>query len=184
MTGIEYKQLAKSSADSARRALFDAYYKYVYTVVRGRLQDAPREDVEEVVSDVFAQVFNMFDNGEISDGELKGLLATVSKRRAVDRFRSLVKRPLGDSIDAEGYDSISADESVEEELERRQEQEILIQRIEQLDHPDCDIIIQKYFYDRTSKQIADSLGMKPSAVRMRCARALKKLRDMLTNEIQ
>ena len=41
------------------------------------------------------------------------------------------------------------------------------------------IILQKFYYDRSSAEIATMLSMKASAVRMRAARALKKLKMVL-----
>ena len=55
-----------------------------------------------------------------------------------------------------------------------------MKKIEELGYPDSVIIIQKYYYNRTSRQIAAALSMKPSAVRMRCGRALKKLKKILS----
>ncbi|MBR6618014.1 MAG: sigma-70 family RNA polymerase sigma factor, partial [Oscillospiraceae bacterium] len=47
---------------------------------------------------------------------------------------------------------------------------------------DATILILKYFYRRKSKDIARLVHMTPIAVRVRLNRALKKLRQLLTNE--
>jgi RNA polymerase sigma-70 factor (ECF subfamily) len=59
---------------------------------------------------------------------------------------------------------------------------VLMNRIDELGEPDSHIIIQKFYYDRSSAEIADMLSMKASAVRMRAARALKKLRKILAED--
>ena len=48
--------------------------------------------------------------------------------------------------------------------------------------PDSDIIIQKFYYNMNSSEIADKHSMSPASVRMRCSRALKKLRELLSDE--
>ena len=48
--------------------------------------------------------------------------------------------------------------------------------------PDTTILLLKYFYCRTSKDIAKQVHMTPAAVRVRLNRALKKLRKLLTND--
>ena len=55
----------------------------------------------------------------------------------------------------------------------------LIQLIKELGEPDSTIILHKYYYDRSSGEIAKLLNMKATNVRMRCKRALEKLRLML-----
>jgi RNA polymerase sigma-70 factor (ECF subfamily) len=58
---------------------------------------------------------------------------------------------------------------------------ILISKINELGEPDSTIILQKYYYDRSSSEIAEQLSMKASAVRMRAARALDKLKTTLAS---
>jgi len=53
-------------------------------------------------------------------------------------------------------------------------------KIKELGEPDSTIILQKYYYDRSSGEIAELLSMKAATVRMRAARALDKLRALLT----
>ena len=58
---------------------------------------------------------------------------------------------------------------------------IILDKIDELGEPDSTIILQKYYYDRSSNEIAELLSMKSSAVRMRAARALGRLRDLLAD---
>jgi len=51
--------------------------------------------------------------------------------------------------------------------------------VRSLGEPDCTIIIQQYFYDRTAKEIANNIGMTAAAVQKRSTRAREKLKDML-----
>ncbi|MBQ6632853.1 MAG: sigma-70 family RNA polymerase sigma factor [Ruminococcus sp.] len=57
-----------------------------------------------------------------------------------------------------------------------------MKRINELGEPDSTIVTQRYYYDRTSAEIAKELGMRPSAVRMRSARALKRLKKALEKD--
>ena len=180
MTGSEYRSLLKKSPHKARRDLFDEYYSYIYTIVRGRLLDFPTEETEECVSDVFAQVYIMLEDSQDYSGELRGIIATLAKRRATDRFRSLTsaKRKVT-YIDDEEAELTAPGDTPEEHLEKEQLRDIIIGVIERLGKPDSEIIIRKYYYGQSSADIAATLEMKPSAVRMRCARAMKKLRAAL-----
>ncbi|MBQ3947049.1 MAG: sigma-70 family RNA polymerase sigma factor [Ruminococcus sp.] len=53
--------------------------------------------------------------------------------------------------------------------------------MKELGEPDSIIIIQKYYYERNAKEIGRLIGMNAAAVRMRCTRAIKKLRSLLSD---
>ena len=63
--------------------------------------------------------------------------------------------------------------------ENRMLEENLMRAIRSLGTPDSQIIIRKYFYAQTSKQIAQDIGMTDASVRKHISRALAKLRTML-----
>ena len=58
MTDSELRELMRVSAEKGRRALFDEYCAYVYAIAAMKLKNcASREDIEECVSDVFAEIY-------------------------------------------------------------------------------------------------------------------------------
>ena len=48
--------------------------------------------------------------------------------------------------------------------------------IDSLGEPDSVIIMQKYYFGRSSKEISEIVSLSPAAVRVRCGRAVKRLR--------
>ncbi len=185
MTGMDYSHMLNTCESVAHRVLFDEYYAYVFTVVLSKLCGFSREDVEECVSDVFAEVFCALSDNHRLDGDLKGFISTIAKRRAVDAYRRLLsgRRHMPVYLDDCGIDEMSSDMNLEENAERNQQADILLSCIESLGEPDSTIIIMKYYCGDTSKEIASSLGMKPSAVRMRCSRALGRLKNVLKDKL-
>lgn len=181
MTGTEYRKLYKTSPDSAYNALFDNYCDYVYAIVYNKLRSvASREDIEECVSDIFADAFFGYDKSSDNGGDLKGFIGTVAKRRAINAFHSLTVRQNRFSGDSEEEMNLIADETdVEADSDMTETRKILLSKINELGEPDSTIILQKYYYDRTSGEIAKLLSMKASAVRMRASRALDKLKTTL-----
>jgi len=69
--------------------------------------------------------------------------------------------------------------SVFEMVNQKEEKQRLYQAILDLGEPDTTIILRKYFYGETAKQIAKKLSMSVSSVHKRAERALKKLRIRL-----
>ena len=179
MTGTEYSQLLANHPESAHRTLFDEYYAYVYTVVYSMSGTAAREDIEECASDVFADVFRELDHGRKYDGELKGFIATVAKRRAIDRYRrqNAAKRR---TEPFEALDNVTSDSDPQRETETAELARIVMEKIEALGEPDSSLILGRYYFGRSSRELAEEFSMKTSAVRMRCKRALKRLREELT----
>ena len=101
MTDAELRRLLISSPRDGRQAVFDLYVNYVYAIVWSKLQGCgSREDAEEIVSDVFAEVFRSLDPG--AEGSIGGFVGTIAKRRAISAYRVLVRRsqtmPLDDSL--------------------------------------------------------------------------------------
>ncbi len=182
MTGREYVTLLKKSPHKAHQALFDEYCNYVSVIVCNKLRSCGgREDIEECVSDIFAAVYFNLNSDSKYSGELKGYIGTVAKHKAIDKFRSLsVKSSRRADINENDFNKINDGYDLEEETERSELQNILLDKIEELGEPDSTIIIQKFYYNRTSTEIAKMLSMNSAAVRMRCTRALKRLKTELT----
>lgn len=180
MTGGEYLSLLERSPKLAHEKLFGEYYNYVRTIAFNRLRSTgTSEDVEECISDIFAQIFFTFCE-KYSNGDMKGFIGTVAKRMSIDHYRRL-SRKAGKtvSIDDEGAPEISSGVDLVGESENLELRRILIDSIKELGEPDSTILIQKYYYNRRSQQIGSLLSMNPSTVRMRCKRAAEKLRKVL-----
>ena len=183
MTGTDYSELYRKSPDKAYDTLFGEYCDYVYAIVYNKLRSiGSREDIEECVSDIFADIFFGYDKESSYGGDMKGYVGTVAKRRAINAFHSLAARSSRMSEDSEdAFTNMSADTNIEADSDKAETRDILMRKISELGEPDSTIIRQKYYYDRSSGEIAKMLSMKASAVRMRAARALDKLKAALAD---
>ena len=182
MTQKEYRKAAAQSEENAQRSLFDEYFNYVYTIVFSRLRScASREDIEECVGDVFADVYMQFDERRASEGDPTGFVGTVARHKAADMYKRLTKNKFGSiSIDDEEAAEIESPDDTADAVEKKELRGSLIKCVELLGEPDSTIIIQKYFFMRSSTEISKLVSLTPEAVRVRCSRALKKLRETLT----
>ena len=181
MTDAEIIALIQKSPPLGHRALFDEYYSYVYAISVNVLRGyGSAEDVEECVIDAFASVIKRLE--ENSTAAVKPFLGTVAKNRAISMRRSLAARNgRSISVESEELGELSSDELVDRNAEERAMTELLLRRIKELGEPDSGIIIQKYFYEQNANEIGRMMNMKPATVRMRCARAMKKLRGLLSD---
>ncbi len=171
---------ALNHSDSSYRSLFDKYYSYVYTIVFQILRSCgTSKDVTDTVEDVFADIFMRLDLDQGAD--IKSYIGTVARNKAINVRRNLSKGNWQTvSLDDQLYE-IPSDSNVEELAENSELADILLDKVEALGEPDSTIILQKYFYNRNSREISAVVGLSPTAVRVRLARALKKLRKLLEN---
>ena len=182
MTDHELSELMRKSSHKAQRAFFDEYFNYVYTIVYSRLHTCgSREDIDECVADVFSEFFMQFAKGSKFSGELHAVIGTLAKSRSIDAFRRL-SRNSERSISIDEADELRDDADIAANAENRDTSRRLLDVIGSLGEPDSTIIIQRYYFDRTAKDIGRKLSLSPAAVQMRCQRAIKKLRGMLDKE--
>lgn len=178
MTGNELKALISSSPNDWHKTLYDEYKNYVYTIAFNRLRRVANiEDIEECVADVFAALLT---NAEsiFSKDDLKGIVGLVAKRKAIDYYRRLsARRGVYDRLE-----EIADDSDLAADAELKELRGAVLGSIAALGQPDSAIILMSYYYGLTSNQIGSKLGMKPSAVRKRRERALKKLSELLAEK--
>lgn len=179
MSEDELRAAVARSREDGFRALFAEYSGYVYTIVWNRLRTVcTKEDAEECVSDVFAEIFRQFDS--IAPGGLHGLIAAAANRRAVDYFRRATAKKQQAAIPEDALPELRSPDDVAADYESGELSALLLETVLTLGEPDATIIVQKYYYGRNSDEIAQTLQMKPSAVRVRLSRALKRLRGKLS----
>ena len=170
MTDNEILHLLRETPQQGQRALFDKYYSYVYSIVNRIISGTGSpDDAEECVIDVFASV--MMKLVPDDDCSLKSYIGTAARNAAISMRRTLSAK-TGRNISAD-------DEDIEENNDRSETSELLLKKVSELGPPDSIIIIQKYYYDKSSKEIAEMVGLNAAAVRVRCGRAMKRLKKLL-----
>ena len=174
MTDSELLTLLDEDAERGLAAMIAQYGGYVYTAVRSKLRDAAEEDIEETVSDVFIAFWQWRCTHTGEPVSIRALLAVIAKRRAVSRFYALTKHPAAEPLDAltaPSADSAQPDDSV-----------ILMQSVMELGEPDSEIVLRKYYFGQSSREIAAVLHMTAAAVEQRLSRARKRLRAVWKGE--
>lgn len=173
MTDSELLSLLDADPERGLAALISQYGGYVLTVVRSKLRDAAsHEDIEETVSDVFIAFWQYRREHPGEEICLRAMLAVIAKRKAITRFYALTKQPPPDDLDSLTVsDPSRPDESV-----------ILMQSVNDLGQPDSEIVLRKYYFGQSGKEIAAALGMTPDAVDQRLSRARKRLRKIWKGE--
>ena len=85
MTSRELAVMMKKSPVTCHKALVKEYGRYVYAIVYNKLRGCgTNEDIEECVSDVFADIFMKCEFDLSSENDIKYLIAIIAKRKAID----------------------------------------------------------------------------------------------------
>ncbi len=181
MTDQEFRKHMEESPEECMRVIFDEYCNYVYVIAAAKLKGCgTTEDIEECVSDVFAEVFKKFDKLGNRDGDLKGFIGVIARRKAIDMFRRLSgKADMTVSASDESLIQISSSENIIESTETSERNSILLDKIKELGEPDTTIIIKQYYYNMTVAEIGKLISMTAAAVQKRSIRAREKLKSML-----
>lgn len=181
MTEEELLEALQERPKEGIRMLTEQYGGLVYALTWRRLQGRlPREDIEECVSDIFFEVYQCRDKIDLKKGSVKAFLLIVAERRAIKYYERKAKPYDTVTLDSpEGLD-LRAETDVEREVERQEESRHLMDAIHSLGEPNGTIMIQKYYYGMTAKEIGKNLGMSKNAVEKRIKRGLKKLKQVLS----
>ena len=139
MTDNEYRKIYDNDPYKAQTALFYEYFNYVYAIVYNKLRSCgSREDIEECVEDVFSAVFISYDRDRNFNGDMKGFIAVIANRTAVQMYRRLLRSK--ESFYSENEAAEIADtECIEENAERSALKNTLLKLIKSLGEPDSGI---------------------------------------------
>lgn len=158
----------------ALERIIDRYTPYVgVTIWRVLGGSATREDLEELVSDVFLALWSHAGDLDPAKG-LRPWLGRVARNKAIDRLRGPAA-PLALS----GAEA-SPGPGPEESACRQDQAEQLWQAVETLGEPDTTLFLRYYYYGDPLADIAAALDLNLPAARARLSRGRKKLKLILT----
>lgn len=156
-------------------ALMDRYIPYVSTVVWNILRShMPKEDAEEIVSDVFLAAWDQA--ADIKPGYARQWLGAVARNKAKNRLRLMGHDlPLEEDV-LEIPDEFTPVTKAEKAEERRQ----VRRAVNSLGEPDREIFLRHYFFAQTVAEIGSCMRLNESTVKTKLRRGRQKLKEMLT----
>ena len=153
-------------------ALFDRYSKVVYSVALRVLRDP--SSAEDVLQEIFMQIWRSPDGFVATRGSLGGWLAVVSRNRAIDALRR--KRPT-ESVDDM---ALASNYNLANEAERNSLMDKARGVIQLLPIEQRKTIEMAFFDGLTHSEIAEMTGDPLGTVKTRIRSALTSLRKAFT----
>ena len=163
--------VAYTEGDSAAfDALFERYAKLIFRVLRRKVRR--EEDAAELVQQTFLQMHRaraQFEPGR----KLRPWLMTIAFNLNRQLFRGRIRRPE-EQLDFEPVHDKAIDS-----LERASDARRIRRAVATLPKGQRDVIVMHWFEDRTFAEVAQTLGLSTSAVKVRAHRGYKALRQVL-----
>lgn len=159
----------KNSIDEAIRI----YTPYLSTVLYHMAGNSlPKEDIEEIVVDVFVVLWKNTGRIDLQKGTLRSYLAAVARNFALKR----INRKM-DHTSLEDIELSDGKNFMEENFHNNYVWETVMS----LGEPDSEIFVRRYKFDEKIKDISKAMGLNISTVKTRLSRGKRKLRKMLSD---
>jgi RNA polymerase sigma-70 factor, ECF subfamily len=162
---------------SALAELYDRNARLVFSLALRILQN--RADAEDVVQEVFAQVWEQAGRYDTARGAVAAWMLTMARSRAIDRLRSRSSRPETPS-EARIVESL-ADATVRQDLQLLSAEQVESLRGALTELPVAQRVALElsYYEGLTHAEIADRLSEPLGTVKTRIRQAIIKLRESL-----
>ncbi len=177
----ELLKLLDKKPEKGLEMLMNSYNGLVYTIAYNNLYNfVSKEDIEECVSDIIYEIYKNRRNIDLTKGSIKSFISVISKRRSIDLLRKVNKKKNDISIEGMEYEDIRSENlTIEDKIVNNETKNYLINSIKSLGEPDSEIMIRKYYFGESTKEISKILKIKQNTIDKKVSRVLSKLKNFL-----
>jgi RNA polymerase sigma-70 factor, ECF subfamily len=183
---VETANLLSKIAEGDRSALsklYDRYARIIYAIAWKSLNSV--EDCEEVVLDVFAQIWRIADRFDVTKGSVEQWIFMLARSRILDRLRKLQRLDKVNTAisGAKGIDlpTISVDPIEAIEIDERRQ--LVLAALSQIPAEQLEAIQLAYYQGLTHTEIAARTGLSLGTVKTRLRLGLSKLKVAFKTEL-
>ncbi len=169
---------------AALSAFYDRYSPHVLAVCLRILRN--RSEAEEVMVDVFWEVWDRAERYNPSRGAPRTYLMTLTRSRAIDRRRSrgfaavsLDTSAMGPASEAPGGGAGGGSATALERAVAQEERDLVKRAVEQLDSTHRQVVEMSFFDGLSHSEIAEALHSPLGTVKTRVRQGLIRLRRAL-----
>ena len=157
--------------------VYDALAPVAYGTSLRVLRDP--DHAAEVTQEVMVEVWQKAARFDPARASARTWVATLARRRAVDRVRAEQARRDRDQRDLDTSVAGAAPDAVAEDVERRLEGAAVRRCLDSLTSTQREAVVEAYYGGRTYREVAERLGAALPTVKSRIRDGLGRLRDCL-----
>ena len=167
----------QSNNEKALQKCMNRYMKYVTYIVENVIGcSLPAEDKEEVVSDVFIQLWKNRSRLDSSYTSLKPYLAQIARNRAKNALRNLSSKEYLEFDEAINVGNVP---DTDQHLINEEMIHEITNMLREFSRQDQRIFLGYYYYQKPIRDIAKEEGLNDNTVKVRLYRCRVKLREKL-----
>lgn len=157
--------------------LVDNYSNLIFKIANGILND--RELSKECVNDVILKIWNNSKSFNREENKFNLWVMAISKYTAIDILRKEKKHYGNKELDSA---KITYSHNIEEKIINNEAIEGVRNQINKMSTVDKEIFLKKFFEEKSSKEVAEELGVTEKFINLRIFRGRKKLKEGFGNE--
>ena len=150
--------------------VIEIYTPYLSTVIYNMVGSGlPKEDVEEIVSDVFVVLWKNAGYIDLSKGNLRSYMAATARNFALKRLNKKKDYTTLDDVELPVED------------EDKENRDLIWDAVMSLGEPDNEIFVRFYKFNEKIKDISKVTGLNISTIKSKLSRGKRKLKRILSN---
>jgi RNA polymerase sigma-70 factor (ECF subfamily) len=138
-----------------------------------------REEAEDIVQEVYVKLWGM-RNGLDKYNSIEALCIRITRNLCLDHLRR--RKVNHDAMKAEQYKQNSHTESPSENLEKKEDAELVHALIAALPEPQRSLVHLRHLEGKEYEEIAEMVNMNVNAIRVSISRARKQMRTMVEKQ--
>ena len=166
--------------EGALSALYDRYSGMLYAMLLRILKDTGA--AEEVLQDLFLQLWRGAARFDASRGSLAGWLLVIGRNRALSRLRGKQRREILPDPEEFSFEAVPSSENLEDEAARMQMMHRLRGAMAALPAEQREAVELAYFEGMTQTEIAARTGSPLGTVKSRVRAAMQTLKQWFDDE--
>ena len=180
VSDIELLHAVARGDEAALARLYDAYRVILFGLLVRILNS--REEAEDILQDVFIQVWRLAKDFDENRGRPFTWLVTLARSRAIDRIRQIgARQRLATGAAQEQIDTVS--DALSDTIKVAQ-QKTVQQALAELPDEQRDALVLAYFEGLTQSEIATKLNTPLGTIKTRMRSGMIKLRALLGSQVE
>lgn len=160
-------------------SFYRQYLQQVHRYLSNKVGNA--QDVEDLTSEIFEYCYRQFHTFDPKKASIRTWLYVIVNSRYKNYLRSRrCFEDIEDYMEFTASDEMPMEQAAELECERA----LLARALERLPQSQREIVIQKYFLEKSAAEIAKELGMTQVNVRVQLHRAIQQMKAFIQADTQ